>query len=53
MLGDLMNVAAPGTTVWLSNPSYVNHKPVMEPRPTVKFYRYFNAATNKLTAMQC
>lgn len=30
MLGDLMKVAQPDTTVWLSNPSYVNHKPVME-----------------------
>lgn len=30
MLGDLMKVSQPDTTVWISNPSYVNHKPVME-----------------------
>lgn len=49
MLGDLMNVAAPGTTVWLSNPSYVNHKPVMEAAGLkVKFYRYFDVATKQV-----
>ena len=42
MLGDLMHVAQPGTTVWLSNPSYVNHKPVMEAAGlNVKYYSYF------------
>lgn len=45
MLGDLMAVAQPGTTVWLSNPSYVNHKPVMEAAGLpVKYYRYFDTA---------
>ncbi|WP_428754290.1 MULTISPECIES: aromatic amino acid transaminase [Vibrio] len=49
MLGDLLNVAAPGTTVWLSNPSYVNHKPVMEAAGlNVKFYRYFNTETKQV-----
>jgi aspartate aminotransferase len=49
MLGDLMNVAAPGTTVWLSNPSYVNHKPVMEAAGLqVKFYRYFDVTTKQV-----
>lgn len=49
MLGDLMNVAAPGTTVWLSNPSYVNHKPVMEAAGLkVKFYRYFDLSTKQV-----
>ncbi|MFA0439534.1 aromatic amino acid aminotransferase [Vibrio sp. 10N.286.49.C2] len=49
MLGDLLNVAAPGTTVWLSNPSYVNHKPVMEAAGlNVKYYRYFNAVTKQV-----
>nr|WP_208623256.1 amino acid aminotransferase [Vibrio hangzhouensis] len=49
MLGDLLNVAQPGTTVWLSNPSYVNHKPVMEAAGlNVKFYRYFDVATKQV-----
>ena len=49
MLGDLMNVAQPGTTVWLSNPSYVNHKPVMEAAGlTVKYYRYFSPTTKQV-----
>lgn len=30
MLGDLLKIAEPETTVWISNPSYVNHRPVME-----------------------
>ncbi|CSI62899.1 aromatic amino acid aminotransferase [Vibrio cholerae] len=30
MLGDLMRVAQPDTTVWITDPSYVNHKPVMD-----------------------
>lgn len=43
MLGDLMKVANPETTVWLSNPSYVNHRPVMEAAGLkVKQYRYFS-----------
>lgn len=43
MLGDLIQVAQPGTTVWLTDPSYVNHKPVMEAAGLkVKFYSYFS-----------
>lgn len=46
MLADLMNFAQPGTTVWLTNPSYVNHKPIMEAAGlNVKFYRYFSTET--------
>ena len=42
MLGDLINAAQLGTTVWLSDPSYVNHKPVMEAAGLkVKYYSYF------------
>ena len=49
MLGDLMNVAQPGTTVWLSNPSYVNHKPVMEAAGLkVKYYSYFCPLTKQV-----
>lgn len=46
MLADLMHLAKPVTTVWLTDPSYVNHKPVMEAAGlTVKFYPYFNRDT--------
>ncbi|NAW70359.1 aminotransferase class I/II-fold pyridoxal phosphate-dependent enzyme [Vibrio sp. V27_P1S3P104] len=46
MLGDLMRVAQPETTVWLTNPSYINHKPVMEAAGLkVKYYAYFNPQT--------
>ncbi|HAU8253605.1 TPA: aminotransferase class I/II-fold pyridoxal phosphate-dependent enzyme [Vibrio vulnificus] len=49
MLGDLMKVAQPGTTVWISNPSYVNHKPVMEAAGLkVRYYRYFSPETKQV-----
>ncbi|MDA9558218.1 aspartate/tyrosine/aromatic aminotransferase [Vibrio sp.] len=49
MLGDLLKVANPNTTVWLSNPSYVNHKPVMEAAGLkVRFYHYFNPVTKSV-----
>ncbi|MDB1126302.1 amino acid aminotransferase [Vibrio algarum] len=49
MLGDLMKVAKPDTTVWLSNPSYVNHQPVMEAAGLkVKHYRYFSTETKQV-----
>ena len=49
MLGDLMKVAQPNTTVWLSNPSYVNHKPVMEAAGLkVKYYSYFSPETKQV-----
>ncbi|MBD1559056.1 aspartate/tyrosine/aromatic aminotransferase [Vibrio sp. S9_S30] len=49
MLGDLMKVAQPNTTVWLSNPSYVNHQPVMEAAGLkVRHYRYLSTATKQV-----
>lgn len=53
MLGDLMKVAQPETTVWISNPSYVNHKPVMEAAGLkVRYYRYFSPATKQVDVAQ-
>ncbi|MCG9595606.1 aspartate/tyrosine/aromatic aminotransferase [Vibrio sp. Isolate25] len=49
MLGDLMKVAQPETTVWISNPSYVNHRPVMEAAGLkVKHYSYFSPETKQV-----
>lgn len=49
MLGDLMKVAKPDTTVWISDPSYVNHRPVMEAAGLkVKHYRYFSPQTKQV-----
>lgn len=49
MLGDLIKVAQPETTIWLSNPSYVNHKPVMEAAGLkVKYYSYFCPLTKQV-----
>jgi len=49
MLGDLIYVAQPGSTVWLSNPSYVNHRPVMEAAGLkVRQYRYFSPQTKQV-----
>ncbi|EJO9871595.1 TPA: amino acid aminotransferase [Vibrio vulnificus] len=49
MLGDLTKVAQPDTTVWISNPSYVNHKPVMEAAGLkVRYYRYFSPETKQV-----
>lgn len=46
MLADLIAYARPGATVWISNPSYVNHRPVMEAAGlTVREYTYFNTET--------
>ncbi|ELE7611678.1 aspartate/tyrosine/aromatic aminotransferase [Vibrio vulnificus] len=53
MLGDLMKVAQPDTTVWISNPSYVNHKPVMEAAGLkVRYYRYFSPETKQVNIGQ-
>ncbi|OAJ95850.1 amino acid aminotransferase [Vibrio bivalvicida] len=53
MLGDLMKVAQPNTTVWISNPSYVNHRPVMEAAGLkVKHYRYFSPETKQVDVDQ-
>ncbi|KGY08867.1 amino acid aminotransferase [Vibrio sinaloensis] len=51
MLGDLMKVAQPSTTVWISNPSYVNHRPVMEAAGLkVREYHYFSRDTKQVDA---
>ncbi|WP_087018976.1 aromatic amino acid transaminase [Thaumasiovibrio subtropicus] len=44
MLADLIKQARPNAVVWLSNPSYVNHQPVMEAAGLkVAFYDYFDS----------
>ncbi|GAD89402.1 aspartate aminotransferase [Vibrio halioticoli NBRC 102217] len=49
MLAELIAFSNPGATVWLSNPSYVNHQPVMEAAGLkVKHYRYFDVATKQV-----
>ncbi len=46
MLADLIKQAQPDARVWLSNPSYVNHQPVMEAAGLkVEFYTYFDSET--------
>ncbi|EAR07610.1 aromatic amino acid transaminase [Reinekea blandensis] len=46
MIADLIAVTAPGSTVWISDPSYINHRPIMEKAGlTVKTYPYLNAET--------
>ncbi|ENM3889581.1 aspartate/tyrosine/aromatic aminotransferase [Vibrio cholerae] len=53
MLGDLMRVAQPDTTVWITDPSYVNHKPVMEAAGLkVRYYRYFSRDTKMADTQQ-
>ncbi len=53
MLGDLMHVAQPDTTVWITDPSYVNHKPVMEAAGLkVRYYRYFSRETKMVDTEQ-
>ncbi|EGR4165549.1 amino acid aminotransferase [Vibrio cholerae] len=53
MLGDLMCVAQPDTTVWITDPSYVNHKPVMEAAGLkVRYYRYFSRETKMVDTEQ-
>ncbi|WED24396.1 aspartate/tyrosine/aromatic aminotransferase [Vibrio sp. JC009] len=49
MLADLMKFAQPNTTVWLTDPSYVNHRPIMAAAGLkVKFYRYFDSKTKQV-----
>ncbi|EGR4358637.1 TPA: aspartate/tyrosine/aromatic aminotransferase [Vibrio cholerae] len=53
MLGDLMRVTQPDTTVWITDPSYVNHKPVMEAAGLkVRYYRYFSRETKMVDTEQ-
>lgn len=49
MLADLIYSTQPNATVWVSNPSYVNHQPVMEAAGLqVKHYSYFDEATKQV-----
>ncbi len=51
MLADLIRFAQPETNVWLTDPSYVNHKPIMEAAGlNVKFYSYFSPKTKMVNA---
>lgn len=46
MLADVIYRSEPEATVWLSNPSYVNHAPVMRAAGLkVKYYPYFDTKT--------
>lgn len=54
MLADLLAVAAPSATIWISNPSYVNHRPIMERAGLkVREYPYLDSETKSVdeTAM--
>ena len=49
LLADLLVQANPTATIWLSNPSYVNHKPIMEAAGLrVESYCYFDFETKTL-----
>ncbi|TGG93548.1 aspartate/tyrosine/aromatic aminotransferase [Natronospirillum operosum] len=49
MLAELIATARPSATVWISRPSYVNHKPVMESAGlAVREYPYFNVDTKQV-----
>ncbi|MFB9136888.1 amino acid aminotransferase [Vibrio olivae] len=49
MLADLLKFAEPETTVWISNPSYVNHKPIMEAAGLkVRYFDYFSPVTKQV-----
>ncbi|GEM79393.1 amino acid aminotransferase [Vibrio superstes] len=49
MLAELIAFSNPGATLWLSNPSYVNHQPVMEAAGLkVKHYRYFEPSSKQV-----
>ena len=46
VLGEFINVAKPGATVWVGNPTWANHIPVMTSAGlTVKQYPYYNPET--------
>lgn len=49
MLAELIKSARPDATVWISNPSYVNHRPVMEAAGLkVAEYPYFDVNTKQV-----
>ena len=46
LLADLLKMAKPHSKIWLSNPSYVNHQPIMQAAGlAVRFYPYLNPTT--------
>ena len=46
MLADLIAATKPNSTVWISNPSYINHRPIMlKAGLTVKEYPYLDPKT--------
>ncbi len=46
VLADLIYLSKPNATVWISDPSYVNHRPIMEAVGLkVKTYSYFDSET--------
>ncbi|MFJ9808730.1 aromatic amino acid transaminase [Streptomyces sp. NPDC101158] len=43
LLADLVRQTRPGTTVWISDPAYVNHRPILEGAGlTVRTYRWLD-----------
>lgn len=57
LLADLLAFAQPGSTVWMSDPSYVNHTPIMQAAGLkVAYYPYFDRTTkqvNKDAMLEC
>lgn len=44
MLGELLNTVKPGASVWVSDPTWANHYPLLESAGlTLKNYRYYSA----------
>lgn len=49
LLADLLSFCQPESTVWLSDPSYVNHAPIMRAAGLkVDYYPYFDRVTKKV-----
>lgn len=49
MLADLIYLAKPNSRVWLSDPSYVNHKPIMQAAGlNIQYYPYFDRTTKQV-----
>ena len=49
VLAEFINVAKPGATVWVGNPTWANHIPVMQSAGlTIKQYPYYNSKTRTL-----
>ncbi|MFD4319084.1 aromatic amino acid transaminase [Streptomyces sp. NPDC058548] len=51
LLADLVRQTRPGATVWISDPAYVNHRPILEGAGlTVRTYRWLEATGRPDTA---